>query len=112
MSSILREQNAVKEISVKEIVEKLGAEDNGHGHWSARCPKCGEEKLSLLELGSSVVMHCFGGCTIESVCSAIGMQVSQLYQKEMPPELSIMLLCDSVNRDIADEMWIILEGLK
>lgn len=54
----------------------------GDGKWSACCPAHADKSpsLSIRETeDGSILMHCFGGCSIDAVTGAIGMDVSDLF---------------------------------
>ncbi|MES2101675.1 MAG: DNA primase [Pseudomonadota bacterium] len=61
-------------------VDKVRA--RGPGQWSARCP-AHEDKapsLSIKELPDGrILLHCFGGCDVQDVIAAIGLEVSDLF---------------------------------
>ena len=61
--------------------------------WMARCP-AHEDKtssLSIAERNGKLLLHCFGGCTTEAVCEAMGIRVSQLFStppsRKLEPEI-------------------------
>lgn len=49
--------------------------------WTARCPahEDASPSLSIREDGGKIVMHCFGGCDIHSIVSAVGMDMTDLF---------------------------------
>jgi hypothetical protein len=52
------------------------------GHWIARCPAHGDKSpsLAIRELDDGrLLAHCFAGCEIDEVLSAIGLTISDLY---------------------------------
>lgn len=56
------------------------------GRWIARCPGHDDGNPSLLVSegeGGKVGMHCFAGCDIYSIVSAIGFEVSDLYPERL-----------------------------
>jgi predicted protein tyrosine phosphatase len=66
---------------VEEIVELLHARRSGSG-WIARCPAHADRSPSLsIHEGDArrVLIHCFGGCSIKAVCTAMGVAVSDLF---------------------------------
>jgi len=54
----------------------------GAGKWSARCPAHPDNSpsLSVRECDRRVLMHCFSGCTIEEICAALDLTLSDLFQ--------------------------------
>jgi len=58
---------------------------SGQGRWMARCPAHGDKgaSLSVRELADGrVLVHCFGGCDVQAVVGAVGMELSDLF----PPD--------------------------
>lgn len=58
-----------------------GARKSGKGY-TARCPAHGDRHASL-SIGEAptgaVLLHCHAGCTADAICSAIGLEVSDLF---------------------------------
>lgn len=57
---------------------------NGPGRWMARCPDPAHNdkgpSLSIRELDDGrVLLHCFGGCDVASVLSAVGLTFDDLF---------------------------------
>jgi len=70
-------------MSAEVLVARLdGVKKRPDGRWSARCP-AHEDKtpsLSVRELDDGrVLMHCFAGCSVESVLGAIGLKLEDLF---------------------------------
>jgi 5S rRNA maturation endonuclease (ribonuclease M5) len=57
-----------------------GVRRSGKG-WMARCPAHIDRKpsLSISEKAGKVLIHCHGGCTIESICAAVGFEMRELF---------------------------------
>jgi hypothetical protein len=61
----------------------------------ARCPAHHDRgpSLSITERDGKVLVHCFGGCTVEAICAAIGIGLHQLFtgprerQAPIPPSV-------------------------
>lgn len=54
----------------------------GGGRWSARCPAHPDKSPSLAvrELPDGrVLVHCFAGCGVDSILTAVGLELSDLY---------------------------------
>ena len=71
---------------MKSIDELLGVLDKVHpcgsGRWSARCPAHDDRSPSLsLKIGEDgrVLLYCFAGCSVQAVCAALGISVSDLF---------------------------------
>lgn len=64
-------------LSRLERVKRTGA-----GRWLARCPAHDDEgpSLSIRELDDGrVLVHCFAGCAVHSVLSAVGLSFNDLF---------------------------------
>lgn len=64
-------------ISRLERVKRTGA-----GRWQARCPAHDDRgpSLSIRELDDGrVLVHCFAGCEVHSVLSAVGLSLDDLF---------------------------------
>jgi hypothetical protein len=62
-----------------------GVRPTGAGRWIARCPAHGDKSpsLSVREIDDNrVLLHCFGGCSVEEVLSAIGMTFDDLFPEK------------------------------
>lgn len=69
-------------ISIEDFLANLdGVVTDGHGGWMARCPAHGDVNPSLhVNLGDDgrILLKCFGGCTAEEVCHAIGLELKDI----------------------------------
>lgn len=69
---------------IDSVLESLdGAKRAGKG-FKARCPAHADKtpSLSILEgADGRVLLHCFAGCTVESVVAAAGLQMTDLFLK-------------------------------
>lgn len=70
---------------IQLLLSKLDkVKQNGKGQWMACCPAHGDKTASLslreTETGSALV-HCFAGCSVHEVMSAIGLDQSDLFPK-------------------------------
>jgi hypothetical protein len=58
-----------------------GVRDNGRGNYMARCPAHDDRSPSLsikqCDDGRNL-LHCFAGCDVEDVCSALGLTLADL----------------------------------
>lgn len=54
----------------------------GHGY-RGPCPSCGggrhSTKFSFTEQGGKLLLHCFGGCSPQEICRALGIEVRDLF---------------------------------
>lgn len=60
-----------------------GVRPTGRG-WVARCP--GHEdrhpSLSVTHRGDRLLVHCFGGCSLDAILSALGLKVADLFSEK------------------------------
>ena len=69
-------------MKIEDILSRFeGVEQSGPDNWMARCPAHGDSNPSLsitLKPDGKVLMHCFTGCTVEEICQAVGLKMSDL----------------------------------
>ena len=68
-------------MSAAAVLEKLQGVRRKGEQWMARCP-AHEDKgpsLSVRDENGKVLLHCFAGCTIESICGALEIKVNDLF---------------------------------
>lgn len=77
-------------------------QSGGNGQHVAACPAHDDRSpsLSIREADDGkVLLQCFAGCTVEEICSAIGVDVSDLFPKterhHVPPRRVRMALVDA-----------------
>ncbi len=53
----------------------------GNGTWIACCPAHDDKSpsLTIKQTPDTILLHCFGGCDVESILGAVGMEFSDLY---------------------------------
>jgi hypothetical protein len=71
-------------MNLEAVLARLqGARRNRTG-WIARCPAHVDRSpsLSIREGGGRrVLLHCFAGCTVESICTALGIKMNALFSQ-------------------------------
>lgn len=68
-------------MTASELLCRLEAvRPHGRG-WSARCPSHADKSpsLSIREGERGLLVHCFGGCTLEEICAALGLSQRDLF---------------------------------
>lgn len=70
-------------MTVEDLIARLdGVRQTGPRRWIARCPAHEDRHPSLairaLE-DERILLHCFAGCSVNSVMSALGLRVSDLF---------------------------------
>ncbi len=53
----------------------------GQGKWLARCPAHDDKSpsLAIKEVGDRILIHCFAGCGVIDVLSAVGLEMADLF---------------------------------
>lgn len=72
-------------MDVHDILRRLQGVAGGGGQWSARCPAHDDKRQSLsISQGKDgqVLLKCHAGCTVESITSALGIEVKDLFQHQ------------------------------
>ena len=68
--------------TVSRLLDRLsGVRPTGPGRWIARCPAHEDRSpsLSIREIDDRVLVHCFAGCGVGDVLSAVGLTLADLY---------------------------------
>ena len=60
----------------------------GDGRWTACCPAHEDRSpsLAIREDRGMILLHCFGGCSVDAICGAIGISVSDLFPAKVEHE--------------------------
>jgi len=81
-------------MNAEAILTHLHGLRRSGGGWSARCPAHSDRNpsLSIRESDGRVLVHCFAGCSVESICEALQIRVSDLFiehgaTRERKPEI-------------------------
>jgi hypothetical protein len=72
--------------AIERLLERLeGVRRTGAGKWRARCPAHGSRGLTLAiaERDDRVLIRCHAECETEAVMRAVGLQMSDLYEKPL-----------------------------
>lgn len=104
---------------INNLLSKLDkVKPNGSGKWLACCPAHPDKSPSLAIKQTDdgkILIHCFGGCQVSEIVSAIGLQLSDLmpynptYQKgAKPPRFNKYELFDK----LAAEALILSMGIR
>ena len=53
----------------------------GPGKWLARCPAHDDNSpsLAIKEVGDRILLHCFAGCGVTEVLTAVGLEMADLF---------------------------------
>jgi hypothetical protein len=68
-------------MNIEAILARLQCVERRSAGWIARCPahKDRNPSLSVREQDGKILLHCFTGCAPESVCDALEINMSQLF---------------------------------
>ena len=69
----------------EKFVQRLGKVKGRNGSWTACCPAHDDKSPSLsIREGEDgrVLVHCFGGCDVQEVLGAVGMDMSDLFPEK------------------------------
>jgi hypothetical protein len=76
-------------IAIEDFLSKLKRVNKNSNGWEAYCPGHQETKASLtVSTGEDgrILLHCFAGCSAESIVSALGLKMADLFPDRPPPE--------------------------
>jgi hypothetical protein len=81
-------------MNMEAILTRLHRLRRSGGGWSARCPAHADRNpsLSIRECDGRILVHCFAGCSVESICEALQIHVRDLFgdhgaARERKPEI-------------------------
>jgi hypothetical protein len=69
-------------VTAAEFVDRLkGVRRRGSG-WMARCPAHDDRhpSLSVKENNGHILVHCFAGCTVDTIVAALGLELQDLFE--------------------------------
>jgi len=70
-------------MTAQRLLDRLEKVTGKFPRWRARCPSCGSKngtKLSVCETDDQrVLIKCFGGCPIEQIVGAVGLDLADLF---------------------------------
>lgn len=90
-----------------QIAERLHARSAGPERWRGKCPVHGGKSATSLSLtrgeAGRTLVRCWSGCTVESICAAVGLRMADLFEHDAPrkpasPELKSV-------RKVLDDLW-------
>lgn len=65
-----------------QLLNKLDrVKQTGQGKWLAQCPAHDDKSpsLAIKEVGDRILVHCFAGCGVTEVLSAVGLEMTDLF---------------------------------
>jgi hypothetical protein len=85
-----RGRSSIARATAGEIVTRLldrlsGVRPTGTGRWIARCPAHDDHSpsLSIRDIDDRVLAHCFAGCAVGDVLSAVDLTLADLYARPL-----------------------------
>lgn len=99
-------------MSVDALLARLEKVKGRNGSWTACCPAHADKSpsLAIKDEGGKVLVHCFGGCTVEAVIGAVGMDLTELFPPKEPtytPQPKVKFYASDLMRVIALEARIV-----
>lgn len=70
---------------IDNIIAQLSRVKGHNGRWTACCPAHNDKSPSLAIRQADdgrILLHCFGGCSVQSIVSSLGMEMTDLF----PPD--------------------------
>lgn len=98
---------------VDALLSRLDKVKGRNGSWTACCPAHADRSpsLSVRETGDGrILLHCFGGCSVDAVLGAVGMDLTDLFPEKStyaPPERTRFYASDLL-RVIAFEATVVM----
>jgi hypothetical protein len=72
-------------MSVEKLLSNLKKVKGGRDRWTASCPAHEDRSPSLAIRETEdgrILLKCFGGCSVQEIVGAIGMDIGELFPKE------------------------------
>ena len=72
-------------MSVEKLLANLKKVKGGRGRWTASCPSHEDRSPSLAiteKEDGRILLKCFGGCSVQEIVGAVGMDIGELFPKE------------------------------
>jgi hypothetical protein len=94
-------------MTAKGVAELLSARRTSFGKWQARCPAHPDRSpsLSIREgVGGRVLLHCFAGCTLESILEAAQLRVTDLFPEGQKSRTLLQATTDRTAERIATSL--------
>jgi 5S rRNA maturation endonuclease (ribonuclease M5) len=82
-------------MTAAEIVSRFPGARRSGKEWVAQCPAHPDKNpsLSIREADGRILLHCHAGCSVESICEAVGIETSDLFLQQCPASRMIAEYC-------------------
>lgn len=89
-------------MTLTQLLDKLQAVRRSGTGWMARCPAHEDRNpsLSIDEREGRILLYCHAGCTVDAICAARGIRVSDLFSGPRPSQPNPRIVRDA-ERQIA-----------
>ena len=69
-----------------------GVRETGQDRWIARCPAHEDRSpsLAIREVDDRLLLHCFAGCSVYEIVSAVGLELSDLFPESREHHISLL----------------------
>jgi len=69
-----------------------GVRETGQDRWIARCPAHEDRSpsLAIREVDDRLLLHCFAGCSVYEIVSAVGLELSDLFPESREHHKSLL----------------------
>lgn len=99
-------------MTVENLLSRLTKVKGRNGSWTACCPAHEDKSpsLAITERDGKVLVHCFGGCSVQDVIGAVGMDMTELFPPSEPkyqPQPRTKFFASDLLRVIAMEASIV-----
>jgi len=90
-------------VTTQEILSRLKCVRRTAKGWMARCPAHQDRSpsLSAREAEGRILLHCFAGCRVEAICSAIEVRLSDLFTERGERRKAVPRIVRDAERDLA-----------
>jgi len=74
-------------MNIEPLLNRLDkVRKTGHDKWTACCPAHDDRtpSLAIKHVDGRILLHCFSGCSVDSVLSALGLGFIDLFDEKLP----------------------------
>ena len=85
---------------IDQVLDRLnGVKERSKTEWQAICPAHSDKdpSLSIRLVGDKILLHCHAGCSVESICAALDLEMSALFLDKPKPDSKIASTYDYQN---------------